>query len=70
MRVLAPAVTYGVETLGKRMYGRNKMDVMEFKCLKSKCKVTQGKIWRNEEVRSITLACIKKIPRNKYLLFS
>ena len=49
--MVAPSVTYGVETRDMRMDERHKLEVMEMNCLWSSCRVTQMDRWGIEEVR-------------------
>ena len=51
MRVVVPMVTFGTELLDMRLDKRNKLGVMETKCLRSMCKWTRMDRLRTEEER-------------------
>ncbi len=52
--VLVPTALYGAETWNKGAVERNRLDVMEMRCLRSMCGVTRMDQVRNEEVRRRT----------------
>ena len=50
-RIVVPTVMYGSETWGMRREERNKLDVSEMQCLRSRCGVTRWNRMRNVAVR-------------------
>ena len=49
--VVMPTVTYGGESSGTKNYKRNKLNLMEMKCLQSMDRVTEMCRVRNKEVK-------------------
>ena len=52
-RIVVPTVMYGSESWGMKVKERDKLDVAEMKCLRSKCGVTRMDRMRNEVVSYI-----------------